>query len=289
MQRGITISLFLVDGDPSGITCVYLSSWTGQCIKIPRNLLDRAQSRAEVNCMGIYLLFGISEDNPDERIVYVGEADNVYRRLIQHTNDEDKLFWNEAIVFTSKDNFLTKGHVKYLEHELIVMAKKNSVYTVNNKNSATKSALPEMVVCDVEAYLDNIKIILPALGYDLLTEAYHRNKEDTKIYYFEQSGVNAKGISTNTGFTVLKGSEVSSTVKDSLSIGYKNRRDILFDKKIIKPVNGKLVFTKDYDFSSPSTAAALIVGYAINGRQYWKDANGKSLKDNEEEILKDNK
>lgn len=285
MGRGTTISLFLVNGEPSGIICAYLSNWTGQCIKIPRNLLDKAEDRPEVNGMGVYFLFGYSDENPDDKIVYIGEADNVYRRLVQHTKDEGKSFWNEAVAFTSKDDFLTKGHVKYLEHELIKISKENANYSVHNKNNATKSSLPEMAVSDMETYLENVKIIMPSLGYDLLNEISVEMKEEKLVYYLEQSGIKAKGMSTNIGFTVLADSEISSEVKESLSIGYKNKRENLINKGVIEKKDGRLIFVKDYEFSSPSTAAAIIVGYAINGRQTWKDKNGKTLKQYEEESL----
>lgn len=285
MSRGITISLYLVDADPSGIVCAYLSNWTGQCIKFPRTLLESVKGRKEVNSMGVYFLFGISEDNPDDRIVYIGEADNIYRRLVQHINDEEKAFWTETVVFTSKDDFLTKGHVKYLEHQLINMAKQNSNYNIHNKNNATKSALPEMAVSDMETFLDNIKTILPSIGYNILKESSFTKKSSKNNLYLEISGLKAKAYSTNTGFLVLEGSEVSEKVKDSLSIGYKNKRELLLEKGILTKNNDKLVFSKDYEFSSPSTAAAIIVGYAINGRQVWKDKYNKSLKEIEEENL----
>lgn len=283
MGKGVTISLFLVDGEPSGIICAYLSNWTGQSIKIPRNLLDRAEARIEANSMGVYFLFGYSEENPDDKIVYIGEADNVYRRLVQHTKDDAKTFWTEAIAFTSKDDFLTKGHVKYLEHELISISKLNSSYIVHNKNSATKSLLPEMAVSDMETYLDNVKIILPTLGYDLLTPIAEKTKNESAVYFLEQSDLKGKGIITNVGFTVLAGSELALEAKESLSIGYKSKRESLLAKNIIQKNEGKYVFIKDYEFSSPSTAAAILVGYAINGRQAWKDKSGKSLKQIEEE------
>lgn len=285
MSKGITISLYLVDGDPSGIVCAYISNWTGQCIKFPRTLLENVKERKEVNSMGVYFLFGISEDNPDDKIVYIGEADNVYRRLIQHINDEEKSFWTDTVVFTSKDDFLTKGHVKYLEYQLINLAKRNSNYIVWNKNNATKSLLPEMAVSDMETFLDNVKIILPSIGYNILNEGLYIKKNIRNALFLEISGLKAKGYSTNTGFLVLEGSEASVIVKDSLSIGYKNKRELLLEKGILTINNDKLVFSKDYEFSSPSTAAAIIVGYAINGRKMWKDKNNKSLKEIEEENL----
>ena len=124
-MSGKTISLYLVNGNPNGIICAYLSNWTGQAIKIPRNLLENSKMRNEINRIGVYFLFGFSEENPDEHIVYIGESDNIYNRLVQHTKDEEKLFWIEAIAFSSKDDNLTKGHIKYLEYKLIKSASEN--------------------------------------------------------------------------------------------------------------------------------------------------------------------
>ena len=41
-------------------------------------------------------------------------------------------------------------------------------------------------------------------------------------------------------------------------------------------------FAKDTEFDSPSAAAAVIHGGGANGLTAWKDANGKSLKELEE-------
>lgn len=38
-------------------------------------------------------------------------------------------------------------------------------------------------------------------------------------------------------------------------------------------------FAQDYVFSSPSTAAAVVLGRSANGRIEWKDASGRALKE----------
>lgn len=38
-------------------------------------------------------------------------------------------------------------------------------------------------------------------------------------------------------------------------------------------------FSQDYAFSSPSTAAAVLLGRSANGRIEWKDAQGRTLKE----------
>jgi len=38
------------------------------------------------------------------------------------------------------------------------------------------------------------------------------------------------------------------------------------------------VFTQDYRFASPSTAAGVLAGAARNGRTSWSDESGRTLK-----------
>jgi hypothetical protein len=40
-----------------------------------------------------------------------------------------------------------------------------------------------------------------------------------------------------------------------------------------------LVFAKDTEFSSPSSAAAVVHGGHANGLTAWKDKNGRTLKE----------
>ena len=45
---------------------------------------------------------------------------------------------------------------------------------------------------------------------------------------------------------------------------------------------GLYQFTQDYSFSSPSTAAAVVLGRSANGRIEWKAADGRTLKELQE-------
>lgn len=120
MAFGKTIKIFLIDGDPNGRMSCELSNWTGKAYKIPRIKIKDCIDRKDLMSTGIYLLLGKNDDNKD--LVYIGEAENVFTRLNQHLSSKD--FWNEAIVFTSKDENLNKAHIKYLENRLHEIAKK---------------------------------------------------------------------------------------------------------------------------------------------------------------------
>lgn len=59
-------------------------------------------------------------------------------------------------------------------------------------------------------------------------------------------------------------------------------RGELIEKGII---NSTFHFAKDYIFTSPSLAAAIVMGRSANGRTEWKTVDHKSIKDIEEEEL----
>lgn len=57
-----------------------------------------------------------------------------------------------------------------------------------------------------------------------------------------------------------------------------NMRQRMKEDGVLKDEDGFLVFTRDAEFTSPSSAAAVIHGGHANGLTAWKDKNGKTLK-----------
>jgi hypothetical protein len=91
-------------------------------------------------------------------------------------------------------------------------------------------------------------------------------------------------LQTDEGIVVLAGSEASSLTNSSLSDGYTKVRDNLKDKGILIVSGEKLILQEDTLFTSPSQAAAVLLGYPCSGPEYWVDTNGISLKKQEEDI-----
>lgn len=56
-------------------------------------------------------------------------------------------------------------------------------------------------------------------------------------------------------------------------------RQKLIDEGILKDKGEYFEFTDDYIFSSPSTAAVVVMGRNANGLTEWKSKDGKTLKD----------
>jgi hypothetical protein len=121
-MKGRTVRLYLVDGIPSGVLTAEIMNWTGRVTVAPRTQLADLASRDEVKRTGIYILAGDNPDNPTQELIYIGESDNVWKRLIQHSRDVDKDFWTRTVIITSKDENLTKSHVRYLESRLLQTA-----------------------------------------------------------------------------------------------------------------------------------------------------------------------
>ncbi len=121
-MKGRTIRLYLVDGTPTGILTAEIINWTGKLFVAPRSQLADLAKRDEVRRTGVYLLVGPDPDRPGRDRVYIGEGDNVLKRLIDHDKDANKAFWSRTAVVISKDENLTKSHGRYLESRLIEKA-----------------------------------------------------------------------------------------------------------------------------------------------------------------------
>lgn len=288
MKYGKVISLYLINGNTDGVVCAYLSNWTGQAIKFSRSLISEVKKREEVNKPGVYFLFNRNEDT-NEIEIYIGESENIYNRLIQHIKDEKKEFFNEVIAFTSKDEELTKSHIKYLEYRLVNEISENEGFLLKNINKNIRPIIPEMYISILEEYLQNIKVLLPTLGYDLFIDKDELREAKERKFIIEADGIKAEAILTkNNKMVVLKGSNLKNNIQSSLSNGYKNLRERLIKTNVIDSQN--LIFLKDCEFNSPSAAAAIILGIAVNGRRKWI-SKGKTLEEiqrlDDEKILKE--
>lgn len=272
-----TIKIFLPHGDPKRLRTGEISNWSGKAVAGPRTELDQLLQREEAANVGIYLLTGI-DPLSGSPAVYIGEAESIQSRLKQHV---DKDFWNQVVFFTSKDENLTKSHIRYLEGRVITLAKNAGRANLTN-SQATTSKLPESDRADMEIFLKKIEQLLPALGVEVLVPiaAPPESQEEARQLFCEISGLNATGRLTPNGIVVLAGSQAAPKLRPS-GQNYPwvvNAREHLTKTGILVAEADHLLFTKDHEFSSPSAAAAVIHGGTANGRTAWKDANGQTLK-----------
>lgn len=276
-----TIKIFLLDGDPNGRLTCELSNWTGKAYKIPRNKIKDCSDREDLSSTGVYLLFGKDEEAND--LVYVGEGEEILKRISQHLPQKD--FWHETIVFVSKDENLNKAHIKYLENRLYDIAKTIGRYKIINGNTPTRSSISEPDKAEMEEFLENIKLLVNTLGHKVFEtkrEETSKNISPADIFFIRAArGADAQGQPTSDGFVVFKGSKATLSTVQSITPSFARLRQGLIDKGIMIEAGDCLEFTEDYVFSSPSTAAVMVMGRNANGLEEWKLSNGKTLRNSE--------
>jgi hypothetical protein len=175
ITKGRSIRLYLVDGTPTGLITAEIVNWTGHVILAPRSRLADLLQRKEPLRTGVYFLFGPDPNDPAQTLLYIGESENVGKRLTQHNKDNEKSFWERVCIVTSKDQNITKGHGKYLESRLIEIAKRAGRAKITNGTSPEYGWLPEADLADMEFFLEQVKVILPVLGLDFLRDTVFIN------------------------------------------------------------------------------------------------------------------
>ena len=281
MKDTATVKIFLVQGSPSSVRTAELSNWTGKAVARPRSQIEDILKREEANKPGVYFLTGVNPETGRNK-VYIGEAEVIKNRIKGHMSKD---FWKTIVFFVSKDENLTKAHIKYLEGKLIEIARSIGRYELENAQSSG-SHLPESDTADMDIFLFKMKQFLPILGQEFLKPVvkYELSKKKSDLLYCKIKDLKAKGRQTDSGFVVLKGSEAvlderPSTQKYQYAA---NLRNTLVSENIVEKKDDRLVFVSDYEFSSPSAAAAVIHGGQANGLTAWKDSKGISLKQKEE-------
>src|SRR3954454_11361862 len=199
-----TIKLFLPRGDAKSLRTAEISNWTGKAVAAPRTEFDELLAREELEKAGIYILIG-SDPLTNAPRAYIGEAEIIRERLKQHKSKE---FWVSAIVFVSKDENLTKAHVRYLESRLLAEATQAGRFKLE-QNQASGSRLPESDREDMEVFLSRIRQLLPVLGSELLIPIAQQpsaRSSPSAPLVCRIKGALARGYRTPDGFVVFRGS-----------------------------------------------------------------------------------
>ena len=277
MNEPLSIKIFLAKGSSSGLRTAEISNWSGKAIACSRKELDELAKREEASRPGVYFLIG-NDIESGEPSVYVGEAEEVAKRLKQHLSKE---FWNQVVAFVSKDENLTKAHIKYLEGKLIDIGNKAGKGVIQN-NQSSGARLPESDQAEMDIFLDRILKLLPVMGTSLFLIPEISIQTIDERLICEIKGLSAYGNRTDNGFIVYKGSQAVLEDRKS-SVRSRARREQLIEKGILSQQDDYLIFVRDYEFTSPSLAGAAVCGGNTNGLKKWKRKDGKSLKEIEAE------
>ena len=295
-KRSKNINMFLMDGEVTGKIKCTLSNWTGVIYKIPRIQLGDLKSRDEMKQSGIYFLFGRDEDK-QKNVTYIGQAttrkngEGVLLRIQEHTRDTHADYFNDVIILTTQNNSFGPTEISYLENKFTQLAKEAGRYIVKNGNDPNPGNVTEEKESELDEIVENTLMIIGTLGYRVFVPMTKKVSQDltdnhsTYLYLKRKTKKSNKVIEatcerTTEGFVVLEGSQVE--IKDSLYLpaSLKEMRQNLIASRVIQ--DG--VLKEKQLFSSPSYAAAFLLGMQTNGRTDWKDQDGRTLKELEELI-----
>lgn len=312
-MAGKQVRLFLVDGTAGGLITAEIMNWTGHVLKGTREDLGVIRSRKEAQRTGVYLLLGEDEET-GEALAYIGQSDDVAKRLTHHDRDEKKGFWTDVLVITSKDQNLTSAHVRFLESRLIRLAKSIGRTPLANSNEPTGGAeLPEADASDMEYFVEQLRVVLPVLGVNIFRGRQTRAVDpptttttttippvttepsatdpvpSSPVFYLRQKKgtINAQAQVIDGEFTVLAGSIVAGAVAENanyaastagqLEVRRQQHRLLVEDGSIEVGADGLGKLTRDVVFNSPSAAGAVCLGRAsCNGRIEWTTEQGET-------------
>ncbi len=272
-----TLKIFLAYGDPKRLRTAELSNWTGKAVSGPRSEFDKVLAREESLSSGVYFLTG-TDPETNRSAIYIGEAECVRDRVKSHLSTD---FWNNITFFITKDENLTKAHIKYIEGRLIDVARSVERSVVKN-SQGSGAKLPESDREEMEVFLEKMQQVLPVLGVDAFvqTSSITEEEKEEDLLSCNIKGLKASGYLTPNGIVVLKGSQAVLEERDSAKKwpSVLVQRNKLIEEGALINENNAYIFTKDVEFSSPSSAAATIHGGSANGLTAWVNSDGKQLK-----------
>lgn len=269
---GKTVTTYLIDGDPKGTRYVFIGNNVCRMYVIPRTKLDILNDEKLLQGPALYILLGESEDAKPK--AYIGQTESFKERVREHDNKKD--FWNKVLLFisTSMGGGLTTGSVKYLEHCAIRDAKKTNAYVLDeNKQIPKEPYLPEHQKAPIDDFYQDVKFLTSFYGCALFDIPEVSSK--VRLFFTKGRGSDAKGIYSDDGFTVLKGSILAGSTVPSFN--WAAKREKLLADYAQNTSDGKYELLGDKTFSSPSTAADFCIGSSNNGWIVWKDKDGKTL------------
>lgn len=287
------IQVLLEENYLEGIKTVYASN-TG----IVATIVNRADVHKVKHVIykdnpGVYILIG--DNIYGVSTIYIGESDKIGDRILKHSKDEKKSFWNEVIFFTSNtesDTSVSKSHIKYIENKLYTIAKESAnVRLTETQITPQKPKISRIDEALADEFLDNILFILKALRYDLFTPTNSTSNLNkilnpdingyiaSEIFTYKVRKAEARMRIISGKYVLLKDSTLVNGYRDSAAEFIKNRREDLKERGFINIKSDEtLIVVQDIPCNTSSMAASLVCGGHASGNKMWKVA-GKMLKD----------
>ena len=285
MNQAFNITISVPSGNPDKLRLIEKTNRLSLGLVFHRDeLAEVGREREELGYTGVYLLLNTSSDALPE--LYIGEGESVVNRLKSHHKDSKKDFWEWTVVFVNRDNSLHKGHIQHLEALLVERALENKRCVLKNEQTPNRPSLPGSVLIEADDLINDIYQIVPLLGISAFESMQEpATSAPSSHLIIKSKGVIAHAYQSAGKMVVKAGSSVVMSEVPSISSGFKALRHDLLEQGVIAEQSGQWVFTLDFAFASPSTAAAVVMGRNANGRIEWKTTDGITLKQIQETEL----
>lgn len=285
---GRSLTLFVTGDDPRSLRTVELDNWSGMAVMGRPEYFKKALEREELSRSCIYLLVQSAgaDDIPE---VYVGETDDFVQR---YAYGKFPITFDHFLVFTNKDDRLTRAHVKWLELRIWKLLKENEGnVAVANKISPTGSKLPEPERASMGTFLQNMMYVLEALGFEFFSSS------SQPVVGAAAPALPAQALSvvgsyfTNTipkndaftahldalgdGYLLKQGSAINKNATDSLPANVRKLREQLIVDGDLVDQGTHFLLKKDISFAKPSPASALVKGRSSTGYGDWYRSSDK--------------
>lgn len=261
---GKTIQIYCPSGDPRGVRIAEITTSVPQAILAPRTKLDEAINRQEIGRVGIYFLFGPTDDGADEQ-VYIGEADDCTNGSSSTRSRQTNGSGKSPSPSCASKATLTKGHGRLLEHWAIQEATNADRYFINNGTVPAKPPIPEAMEAECGEVFEVAGTLLSTLGYPvfepLVTSAIHSaNTIEKQTFTCVGKGYSgAMRVWGRTGYVVLEGSMARREgLADSVKVSISAKRASLVQREVLEETTEGFRFRKNHAFRSPHAAANLI-------------------------------
>lgn len=313
-----SVIINILGSSPFGIRSVEVPNWAGIILIIPKDeyqkLVVYDDTRNLVVKSGVYILTGVvtvnnSNNGSEKEIekIYIGESDNVFNRIEQHVKNANRDF-ESVLMILSKDDYLTKTHILYLESRLIELVAQAKRVRLDNGKVTSIPYTGSSTKRTIETFLQYLQVVLPLIGYTFLLPISKLivpqieqqsnldvtpEQQQIKLVFEYQTRdkieIKAHGIYSDGQLVVESGAILIKADALSIPTSSKRIKTELLDRNLLVEKDTKTWILKEpYTFTSLSTAAGTLTGRSLNGRDYWKLANGKSFGEWQDNTVKQN-
>ena len=226
----------------------------------------------------------IGHDVDNKEKYYIGQAVDLYGR-ISNTQNHGIDNWEEILIFTTKDGQgLDDADINYIERQLITIAKDCNNELIENGNNGRKSSVNEELLGQLDDDIELIRIYCNILRCQAFVKrkiesSQHKESSDIehiKFYCYRRES-NAYMHIENGKYIVEKGSKISS---HNIPVTLKSYQSVVNSRNKFKnKISEENILIEDIPFKSSSGASQFVVNYSSSGKEDWKDANGKTLKE----------